>query len=585
MEIYIFHNLEFEKWTQSLYNSMVNHSGSNSEVDRSLCEVLLQILTDSLGMINKTPHDAFSLHEAAVKLSANQVKQSLEQLWSQSRSTSTSKKRITYEEFQNLAFSVYLKTMSASFINNDENDVPFDDGEYEYGDDDADEMNNAQVPLYDDDDEEEDEDSENEEQTIQNNSAQQNKSRGSYTDEMNLIDYVIEEEKEIGGAKGEDSESTSRSTTYSSLLGNEQDSEEMILSNETRTNPKSKISTKEEGQIIRARAFLNRLDTKIQEKDELVKQIRESVYLTKDQTTKMEQNKIRLEKDLDQAQDQQNPTTINRLTGELNRLVREIALERDVLIEFQSKLDAAEMDRTKTIIERARYNAEEAVLKEKESQLIEQKRSLAQLRQRQEDWKVTQMKRVHLSELHTQKQALEQQAAAQRSAMDEARRSKKIAHKYLQQTFEKIRTEKRNEEEASRADTEKKIKSLLNLRNAIERNKDTLSIQTAQKRAQERDVRDAQKREQRSIEEEGQNGLFYMLRKQKNEKLEEMQKRFAEQQDANRLAIVDKILKEENEKERKRRLYPELYKSTTNKPLTMSTSTITRPKDLAPISQ
>ncbi|CAF3845630.1 unnamed protein product, partial [Rotaria magnacalcarata] len=51
------------------------------------------------------------LHEAAVKLSANQVKQSLEQLWSQSRSTSTSKKRITYEEFQNLAFSVYLKTV------------------------------------------------------------------------------------------------------------------------------------------------------------------------------------------------------------------------------------------------------------------------------------------------------------------------------------------------------------------------------------------------------------------------------------------------------------------------------------------
>ncbi|CAF4481205.1 unnamed protein product, partial [Rotaria magnacalcarata] len=48
----------------------------------------------------------------------------------------------------------------------------------------------------------------------------------------------------------------------------------MILSNETRTNPKSKISTKEEGQIIRARAFLNRLDAKIQEKDELVKQIR-----------------------------------------------------------------------------------------------------------------------------------------------------------------------------------------------------------------------------------------------------------------------------------------------------------------------
>ena len=37
----------------------------------------------------------------------------------------------------------------------------------------------------------------------------------SYLDEMNLIDYVVDEENEIGGAKGEDSHSTSRSTTYS----------------------------------------------------------------------------------------------------------------------------------------------------------------------------------------------------------------------------------------------------------------------------------------------------------------------------------------------------------------------------------
>jgi hypothetical protein len=57
------------------------------------------------------------------------------------------------------------------------------------------------------------------------------------------------------------------------------------------------------------------------------------------------------------------------------------------------------MVRTKAIIERARYNNEENVLKEKESYLTEQKHSLTQLRQRQEDWKVTQMKRAHLSAL------------------------------------------------------------------------------------------------------------------------------------------------------------------------------------------
>jgi hypothetical protein len=57
------------------------------------------------------------------------------------------------------------------------------------------------------------------------------------------------------------------------------------------------------------------------------------------------------------------------------------------------------MDRTKAIIERAHYNHEEVVLKEKEIYLNNQKQSLTKLRQRQEDWKVTQMKRARLSEI------------------------------------------------------------------------------------------------------------------------------------------------------------------------------------------
>lgn len=67
-----------------------------------------------------------------------------------------------------------------------------------------------------------------------------------------------------------------------------------------------------------------------------------------------------------------------------------------------------------------------------------------------------------------------------------------------------------------------------------------------------------------------------MLRKQKQDKLDQMQQRFAEQQDLNRLAIVDKILREEQEKERKRRLHPELFKSTTTKPSNISMSTSKR---------
>lgn len=82
--------------------------------------------------------------------------------------------------------------------------------EYEYAGDDNDDINNARVEMYDDED-----DSNDEEQIIRNNNAERIKSHGSFNDETNLIDYVIEEEQEIGGGKGEDSYVTSRSTTYS----------------------------------------------------------------------------------------------------------------------------------------------------------------------------------------------------------------------------------------------------------------------------------------------------------------------------------------------------------------------------------
>lgn len=57
------------------------------------------------------------------------------------------------------------------------------------------------------------------------------------------------------------------------------------------------------------------------------------------------------------------------------------------------------IDRTKATVERARYNQEETALNQTEELYQKQKRTNAQLRQRQEDWKVTQMKRAHLSAL------------------------------------------------------------------------------------------------------------------------------------------------------------------------------------------
>ena len=59
-----------------------------------------------------------------------------------------------------------------------------------------------------------------------------------------------------------------------SLLSNEDEDDENIPLNQTGNNKKQKITAKDEGQMIRARAFLNRLDRKVDEKDEAVKKLR-----------------------------------------------------------------------------------------------------------------------------------------------------------------------------------------------------------------------------------------------------------------------------------------------------------------------
>ena len=108
--------------------------------------------------------------------------------------------------------------MASPLYEHDEHEVPFDDEDYQYADDDNDDeatMKHLRGEIFNDDDDDDDESDDEERPVKNNNHAEQSRSRASYTDEMNLIDYVIEEEKEIGGNKGEDSQSMSRSTTYS----------------------------------------------------------------------------------------------------------------------------------------------------------------------------------------------------------------------------------------------------------------------------------------------------------------------------------------------------------------------------------
>ena len=108
-----------------------------------------------------------------------------------------------------------------------------------------------------------------------------------------------------------------------SLMSNDEDGISDQIVRAEPSEDKVKLTTKQQGEMIRARAFLHRLDKKVEEKDQIVKQIRfdlscfigismffffhrESIYFTKEKIIKLEHNRSRLENEIDRAKDLQN---------------------------------------------------------------------------------------------------------------------------------------------------------------------------------------------------------------------------------------------------------------------------------------
>lgn len=104
-----------------------------------------------------------------------------------------------------------------------------------------------------------------------------------------------------------------------------------------------------------------------------------------------------------------------------------------------------------------------------------------------------------------------------------------------------------------------KRKDVLNLKQTIDQNREIFEARLKKKRFMEAKKREELEEEKRQILERGENPNFFIPRRQKIEEYERTKRKFDQEQEKNRQSIIKKILDEEANMEKKKRMYPNLF--------------------------
>ena len=123
----------------------------------------------------------------------------------------------------------------------------------------------------------------------------------------------------------------------------------------------------------------------------------------------------------------------------------------------------------------------------------------------------------------------------------------------------RIKDKGSEEETHSVQANEAKRKDLLALKNVIDHNKEIFQSKVNRNKFNQIKNKQLLEQEKKEIKDRGENPNFYMPRKIKLDEFEEQRQRFEEEQELNKQQIVKKILTENQNLEKKKVLYPNLF--------------------------
>ncbi|XP_006871838.1 PREDICTED: uncharacterized protein KIAA1751 homolog [Chrysochloris asiatica] len=320
--------------------------------------------------------------------------------------------------------------------------------------------------------------------------------------------------------------------------------------------PKTKRADKDRAQTLHLRKVLNHLDMVHEEKDLFIQKTRGELRACRQRIDLITRQQEAMMAEIDAEKEANNIAAVGRLQAAYSRLCMELDNERDLQLSITSTLKENENAMWHIEILEGQMDTSRKALKEEESacgrhlqaraaeQLHEEKMAL-----RKAEW--NRLLRIRKS-VHVQKE----HGLRHQKLVEDAQRNHKIAIKFLKASLGRIREREQKEEMESREHLKRRMDAVLALKNNITANRETLRKFQAWGHTRAELTKRKTQVEKEAILAQGGDAFKHLFHQRRRQELEAQKRAFEEEQKQRRLEIVNRLLKEEAEENRRKKPLP-----------------------------
>ncbi|XP_072333908.1 cilia- and flagella-associated protein 74 isoform X2 [Scyliorhinus torazame] len=315
-----------------------------------------------------------------------------------------------------------------------------------------------------------------------------------------------------------------------------------------------RLSYSERVQVQKRQRNLKELEIHFQQKDRKVQKIREEFKECCRRIETLEKEKEKVEEDIQEQQTANNNAALFRLRAQHRRLCEELRVEEDLQSKIDLTLQANECELFKVELEYAKLTRLREEHKQDEEGYEAQRLLEAKRRLEAEEAAILQA-RTRKPMKDVEKQKLEH-----RKAVEDAKKYNQKSIQYLKESLARTRQEEADKELKMREDLEKRMQVILALKNNIAMSRGSLRVIQANKSAQA--AAEKQKKLSASVHPESGSFLQHKFQQKRLKEFEKKKQAFTEEQKTLKAEIMAKLLREESNMEKKKRVYPVLFPET-----------------------
>uniref|UniRef100_UPI00398F0B5A cilia- and flagella-associated protein 74 isoform X2 n=1 Tax=Pristiophorus japonicus TaxID=55135 RepID=UPI00398F0B5A len=322
------------------------------------------------------------------------------------------------------------------------------------------------------------------------------------------------------------------------------------------------LSYSEKMQLQKRKRKLKELELLLQEKDLKVQNIREELKEFRRRMETLEKQKEKVEEDIQEQETAGNNVALFRLRAQHRRLCEELRGEEDLQSKIALTLQENERELFKVELEHAKLMRLHEERKKDEEDHEAQRLLEAKQRLEAKEAAVVQAGRRKKATKKKPMKDLDEQELERRKAAEDTKKYNQKSVQYLKKSMARVRQEQAEKEQQLREDLEKRMKIILSLKKNIRINRENLRIVQVRNNARAAAEKQKMKLGESVRVLESEIATRHMFRQRLLREFEKKKQAFTEQQKTFKAEIMAKILREEFNMEKKKRVNPELFLDT-----------------------